>query len=128
MPTYLVETYLARTNLRDRSARERRARATADELRRHQTDLRFVRSIHVPEDELCFYVFEACSSTDVAWAAERAGLEPLRVVTAVASDEEGARPRSSGVRRTPPASRRSRGRGTPDIQTERRPARPDIDK
>jgi hypothetical protein len=123
MPTYLVETYLARTNLRDRSARERRARATANELRRHQTDLRFVRSIHVPEDELCFYVFEACSSIDVAWAAERAGLEPLRIVTAVASDEDGARPRSSGVRRPAPDRKRGRGRAGPQVESRTQASR-----
>ena len=45
-------------------------------------------SIHVPEDEICFFVFEAPSGRDAALAAERAGLDAFRVVEAVSSREE----------------------------------------
>jgi hypothetical protein len=81
VPSYLVETYLARGHAGEFAARERRARSVADEL----ACVSFDRSIHVPEDELCFFVFDAPSSTDALLAAERAELDPIRVVEAVSS-------------------------------------------
>jgi hypothetical protein len=88
VPSYLVETYLARGDARERAARERRARSAADELTREGTRVRFDRSIHVPEDEICFFVFDAPSAGEAALAAQRAGLDPLRVVEAVSSGKE----------------------------------------
>ena len=88
MPSYLVETYLARGHAGERVARERRARSAAQELTEERTHVRFERSIHVPEDEICFYVFDAPTAGDAAHAAERAGLDPIRVVEAVSSTEE----------------------------------------
>jgi hypothetical protein len=85
VPGYLVESYLARGELRQREALERRARAAAEELARRGTDVRFDRSIHVPEDEICFFVFDAPSSRDAALVAQQAGLEPVRVVAAFSS-------------------------------------------
>ena len=88
MPSYLVETYLARGRTADRVAGERRARSAAEELAREETSVRFDRSIHVPDDEICFYVFEAREARDAALAARRAGLDPIRVVEAVSSEKE----------------------------------------
>lgn len=89
MPGYLVETYLTRGHAGERSARERRARAAAEELTQETaTSVRFERSIHIPEDETCFFVFDAPSSLAAALVAQRAGLEPIRVVAAVSSREE----------------------------------------
>ena len=85
MPSYLVETYLARGRAGERAARERRARSAAEELTREGTRVRFERSIHVPEDEICFFVFDAPSGRDAALAAQRAELDPIRVVEAVSS-------------------------------------------
>jgi hypothetical protein len=45
------------------------------------------RSIHIPDDELCFYVFEAASAEDAALVAETAGLDTLRIVEAISSRE-----------------------------------------
>jgi hypothetical protein len=87
MPSYLVETYLARGAAGERQARERRASAAAEALTREGTRVRFGGSIHVPEDELCFFTFEAPSGREAALVAQRAGLEPLRVVEAVSSTE-----------------------------------------
>jgi hypothetical protein len=90
MPSFLVETYLARGRAGERVNRERRARAAAVEVTLERTShVRFERSIHVPEDEICFFVFAAASSEDAALAAQRAGFDPIRVVEAVSSDEEG---------------------------------------
>jgi hypothetical protein len=88
MPSYLVETYLPRGRARERAARERRARSAAEELTRERRRVRFDCSIHVPEDEVCFFLFDAASDRDAALVAERAGLEPIRVVEAVSSRKE----------------------------------------
>jgi hypothetical protein len=87
MPSYLVETYLARGSAGQRAARERRARSSAEELTREGTRVRFEGSTHVPEDEMCFFTFEAPSSRVAALVAQRAGLEPLRVVQVISSGE-----------------------------------------
>jgi hypothetical protein len=84
VPSYLVETYLARGRAGERAARERRARSAAEEL----TRVSFDHSIHVPEDELCFFVFDAPSSEDALLAAERAELAPIRIVEAVSSSTQ----------------------------------------
>ena len=88
MPSYLVETYLARAHAGERTARERRARSAAEELTQERTRVRFDHSIHVPEDEICFFVFDAPSGRTAAFAAERAELDPIRVVEAVSSRKE----------------------------------------
>jgi hypothetical protein len=88
MPSYLVETYLARGQAGERTARERRARLAAEELTRENVPVSFEQSIHVPEDEICFMVFDAPSSRDAALAAQRAGLDPFRVVEAIPSGKE----------------------------------------
>jgi hypothetical protein len=88
MPSYLVETYIARGRASELAARERQARSAAEELTRGATRVSFDRSIHVPEDEICFYVFDAPSAYDAEVAAQRAGLDPIRVVEAVSSERE----------------------------------------
>ena len=88
VPSYLVETYLARSQVGERAARERRARSAAEELTHEETRVRFENSIHVPEDEICFFIFDAPSGREAALVAQRAGLDPLRVVEAVSSREE----------------------------------------
>lgn len=86
MPSFLVETFLARGAAGERLARERRAGLAAEALTREGTRVRFGGSIHVPEDELCFFTFDAPSGREAVLVAQRAGLDPLRVVEAVASD------------------------------------------
>ena len=88
MPSYLVETFLPRGGAGERAARERRARSAAEERTRTGPRVRFDHTIHVPEDEICFFVFDARSSRDAALAAELAKLGPLRVVEAVSSGKE----------------------------------------
>jgi hypothetical protein len=88
VPSYLVETYLARGQAGERLARERRARAAAEELTQDRTRVRFERSIYVPEDEICFFVFDAPSGREAAVVAQRRGLDPIRVVEAVSSKKE----------------------------------------
>jgi hypothetical protein len=86
VPSYLVETFLARDNVGERIARWRRASSAAEELTREGTRVRFDHTIY--EDEICFFVVNAPSSRDAVRAAERANLEPFRVVEAVSSGKE----------------------------------------
>jgi hypothetical protein len=88
VPSYLVETYLARGRAGERTARERRARSAAEELAKGTPRVRFERSIYVPEDEICFFVFDAPSGRDAVLAAERAELDSIRVVEVVSSRKE----------------------------------------
>jgi hypothetical protein len=88
MPSYLVETFLARGQAGERAACERRARSAAEELTRERKRVRFERSIHVPEDEICFFVFDAPSGREAALVAQHAGLDAIRVVEAVSSGQE----------------------------------------
>jgi hypothetical protein len=88
VPSYLVETFLPRGAGVRRAAFERRARSAADELTREGTGVGFERAIHVPEDEVCFFIFVAPSALDAERAAERAGLDALRVMEAVSSGED----------------------------------------
>ena len=88
MPSFLVESYLARGHAADRGERDRRARSAAEGQTHGTSSVRFEGSIHVPEDEICFYLFDAPTADAAARAAERAGLDPLRVVEALPSREE----------------------------------------
>jgi hypothetical protein len=88
VPSYLVETYLARGRAGERAARERRARSAAEELTDGRIRVRFDRSIYVPEDEICFFIFDAPSGRDAALVAERAELDSIRVVEVVSSRKE----------------------------------------
>jgi len=88
VPSYFVETFLPRGAAGERAAREKRARSAAEELTRKGTSVRFDQTIHVPEDEMCFFVFDAPSGQDAALAAQLACVGPLRVVEAVSSRKE----------------------------------------
>jgi len=82
MPSYLVETFLARGAAGERQARDLRSSAAAEAMTREGARVRFTGSIHVPEDEICFFTFEAPSGREAARAAHRAGLRPFRIVEA----------------------------------------------
>ena len=88
MPSYLVETYLARLKAAERDALDSRARTAAAELTQETMRVGFERSIHIPDDEICFFVFDAPSDGVAALVAQRAGLAPIRIVEAVSSEKE----------------------------------------
>jgi len=88
---YLVELYLPRTGSGGLPrAAAARARAAAEELAGDGTPVRYLRSIFVPGDELCFLLYEGPSAEAVGEAARRAGITFERIVEA-ADDEEGDR-------------------------------------
>jgi hypothetical protein len=57
-------------------------------MTRAGTRVRFEGSIHLPEDEICFFAFAASSAREAALVAQRADLDPIRVVEAVTSGKE----------------------------------------
>jgi hypothetical protein len=57
-------------------------------MTREGTRVGFEGSIHVPEDEICFFTFAAPSGREAALAAQRAELEALRIVEAIRSERE----------------------------------------
>jgi hypothetical protein len=83
VPNYLVEVYRANFRADELSGVGGRARTAADELTRQGTPVRFLGSIAVPDDEMCFYLYEAASSTVVGEASRRASISFERVVEAV---------------------------------------------
>jgi hypothetical protein len=88
VPSYLVETYLPRGRISERVACDRRASRSAEQLTREHVPVRFEQSIYVPEDEICFFVFDAPSALIAERIARRAGLDPVRTVEADSSRKE----------------------------------------
>ena len=88
MTQFLVEVFSPRASAGQLATAERRAKLAAKGMSGADGELRFVRATFIPEDEICFFVFDAPSGPQAALATERAGLEPIRVVEAVSSGEE----------------------------------------
>jgi Protein of unknown function (DUF4242) len=89
MAEFLLEVYAARTDARAVDDAARRAREAANALASEGPCVRYVRSIFVPEDETCFYVYEADSVETVQEVARRAGLSVDRVVEARSAETRG---------------------------------------
>lgn len=81
MEHYLAELYLSRLADCDLAAAARRVEAAAAEL--DGATARYVRTIFVPADETCFYLFEADSADAVVSVGGRAELPFERVLEAV---------------------------------------------
>lgn len=80
MSHYLVEAYLARTS--ERLVEEARARAAAIAVSESGQPIRLVTTIHIPDDEIAFHLFEAASPDVVRLVSERAGIHAQRIVQA----------------------------------------------
>jgi hypothetical protein len=85
---FFIEVFTPRANAGKLAAAERRAISAAGHLSTAEREVQFVRATYIPTDEICFFVFDAHSGQDAALAAQRAGLEPIRVVEAVSSAKE----------------------------------------
>lgn len=88
MTQFLVEVFTPRSRAGDIAAAERRAISAARRLSGAEGAIRYVRATYLPEDEICFFVFDAPSVREAALVARRARLEPIRVVEAVSSGKE----------------------------------------
>ncbi len=83
MREFVAEHYLSGT---DAAAAERSAgaaRLAAERLTSEGTAVEFVRSIFIPEDETCMYIYRAASIDAVRAAAARSSLRFERISEAV---------------------------------------------
>jgi hypothetical protein len=83
MAEYVVELYVPRTDRVAVARSAERARLAAEELTRQGTQVRYLRSIFVPEDETCFYMYEAVSLGAVREAVAAADLPCEHIAEAV---------------------------------------------
>ncbi|HEV8065022.1 MAG TPA: nickel-binding protein [Acidimicrobiales bacterium] len=84
MPEFLVEVYVSPATGSLPTQQYQDVSAAVEEMTGEGTHVRLVRSILVPEDETCFYLFQAQTGDAVREAAARAGLRFERVMEAVA--------------------------------------------
>jgi hypothetical protein len=83
MPSYLTEAYLSRSSAEEVDAAARRARVAAEQLAREGTAIRYVRTTFLPDDEMCFHLFEADTRAAVEDVSRRAALGRVRIVPAI---------------------------------------------
>jgi hypothetical protein len=79
MPEFLVELYVPRTEDAALKRGAAKARRAAQRLTREGTPVRYLRSIFVPDDEICFHLYEAETAEVVREAVRRAQLSFERV-------------------------------------------------
>ena len=65
-----------------------RARQAAEEMQREGTPVRFLRSVFVPEDDACFFLYEGPSAESVREATSRAKLRAEHVTNTLVPDTE----------------------------------------
>ena len=85
---FLLEMYASRGELSHGVPRSADISQVAEQLTREGTPVRLVRSIVVPDEETCFYLFQAQTADAVREAAARAGLRFDRVVQATTNGRD----------------------------------------
>jgi hypothetical protein len=80
---YLVEVYLPRRDEAALADAAKRARAASEQVASEGTPVRYLRTIFVPQDEICFHVYEAAAADAVGEASRRAEIAYERIVRAV---------------------------------------------
>ena len=95
---YLVELRSPNDGWTELQGVAAQARAAAEQLSVEGTPVRFLRSIFVPEDGSCFFLYEGPSADAVGEAGRRAALAVERVVEAVHVDADGG---AAGGRQRP---------------------------
>ena len=83
MPEFLVELYLSGADFAAAEHDGERARRAAEQLAREGHEVRYLRSIFVPEDETCFLLYEASSADAVREAALLAELPFERISASI---------------------------------------------
>ena len=76
MPNYLLELYLPHDRAVDPGALARGAQRAAEQ----GAGVRFLRSIVLPDEELCFHVFDAATAASVEEIGSHLGMPFERVV------------------------------------------------
>ena len=106
MPEFLAETYTPRLAAAPCAGDIARAAAQASGP---QAPVQFLGAITVPEEETCFWLYQAPTAAAVRAAMTAAGLHPERITQAVAIRPHTPTPGAPGT----PASRPHYGRPAP---------------
>jgi hypothetical protein len=83
---YLVEFYVPRRDEAALADAAMRASAACDALTNEGSHVRYLRTIFVPHDEICFHLYEAQAADAVDEASLRAQIAYERIVRAVSLD------------------------------------------
>lgn len=94
MPTYLVEVYMPRSRGREARASGCRACEAAEALAREGISIRYIRTMFLPDDETCFYTFEAAGPAAVEEVSRRAGFGCARIVGAIEASGSACPPKA----------------------------------
>lgn len=86
MAEFVLEHYVSRSDGDAVGNRAERARLAAEELSREGQPVRYLRSMFVPDDETCFFVYEAASIETVREAARRSALSFERLVEVISAE------------------------------------------
>ena len=86
MEQYLAELYLPRRDEATLADAAMRASAACEALASEGKRVRYLRTIFIPEDELCFQLYEAEAADAVGEASRRAEIDYERIVRAVSVD------------------------------------------
>ena len=86
MDEYLVELYLPQRDEAALADAAIRARVASGEVTSEGKHVRYLRTIFVPQDEICFHLYEAQTADAVGEASLRAEIAYERVVRAVSID------------------------------------------
>jgi Protein of unknown function (DUF4242) len=84
MTSYVIEVYTPATA--ELEPIERAARRAAAEMSANGTPVRYLRSIFVPLDEICFHLLDGPSAEAVQEVAGRAGIVPQRILETAGGD------------------------------------------
>ena len=95
MAEYLVELYVSRDDPAavERGAERARRGSRGDDPRRERR-VRYLRAIFVPEDETCFFLYEAASAEAVHEAARGRSCESGRIIEALGARKGGPGPKA----------------------------------
>ena len=80
---YLIEAYVPTSSTATPGDHDVRLRRAAQEMAAEGTTIRLLDTLLIPEEEICFFVFEACSPEDVAELGRRAEIGYERIVRAL---------------------------------------------
>jgi hypothetical protein len=91
---YLVELYLPRRDEAALADAAARARIASEQMASEGKRVRYLRTIFVPQDEICFHLYEAQAADVVGEASLRAQIAYERIVRAVSVDRRESRART----------------------------------
>jgi hypothetical protein len=83
---YLVELYVPRRAQATITDAADRARLASEQLTNEGKRVRYLRTIFIPQDEICFHLYEAQAADLVSEASMRAQIAYERIVPAISID------------------------------------------